>query len=96
MSAKNWATCPKCKKRFELDQEGKYAAAEAAYGKVPAWEYQQKLRAAEVAAADSPDLREDYEIGVGANGLFFVSYSCHCRACGFKHKFKHEEQLKTD
>ena len=43
---------------------------------------------------DKHELREDYEIYIGADGNFYVSYSGYCYACKFKFNYKHEEQVK--
>lgn len=45
------------------------------------------------------DFREDYEIGMEEDGEFWISYRGECgtrqvKGCGFKHEFKHKEQVK--
>lgn len=32
-------------------------------------------------------LREDYDVGVLFNGIFYVDYYCHCVKCGFEYGF---------
>lgn len=38
-------------------------------------------------------LREDYEFYMEDDGTFTASYDCHCDVCGFRHEFKHEEEI---
>ncbi len=93
MSADNWGVCPRCKVRIAQEKEAKHVAAAKAYGKVSPDEWRQMLKDAEVEPREEATLREDYEIRTSASGAFYVSYSCRCETCGFRHKFKHEEQL---
>lgn len=44
-------------------------------------------------AGSAQTLREDYELGTVPDGEFYVIYRCHCKVCGFKHEFKHSQQL---
>lgn len=41
------------------------------------------------------EFREDYEQGVMPDGEYFVSYSGQCRVCGFRHEFKHSQDLSN-
>jgi C4-type Zn-finger protein len=43
---------------------------------------------------DTNGLREDYEIFTEYNEIYFV-YSCHCRACGYKHKVEHADKFEN-
>jgi len=38
-------------------------------------------------------LREDYEIGIDEDGLFYVNYGGRCDECGLVYKFNHEEEV---
>ncbi len=93
MSADNWAICPQCKVDHFLEIINKNKAVADLYGKVPIEEWL-------VAKSNSsmPDLtqtlREDYELFTNEDGWFFVYYQASCKVCGFKHSFKHEEQLE--
>lgn len=40
---------------------------------------------------DDYTLREDYEVGMEANGLFSVVYTANCNKCGFSFMFKHSQ-----
>jgi hypothetical protein len=40
---------------------------------------------------DEHDLREDWSIGLGPDGEFYVWYECRCRACGFGFTFERKE-----
>jgi hypothetical protein len=42
---------------------------------------------------DALAFREDYEIGMLRDGEFYVYYRGECADCGFKHEFRHEENL---
>lgn len=92
MSADNWAVCPNCKVMKECAFAKTEREVKESYGKIPAEEYLAALK-----ALTPPDLkqefREDYELGVTADGEFYVSYSGTCRDCGFNHVYKHSEQL---
>ena len=97
MSADNWSWCPVCLAEAARKHAEQRTATNNAYGKVTADEYQ-RLRNA---LPDEPPevdltLREDYGLGVTSAGKFYVSYQCSCPACGFGHRFKHEEQLTID
>lgn len=93
VSADNWAVCPKCKELAIKAREEKMLAAGKAYGSVPPTEYLEMLKAVDTPLVHPETFREDYELGVMADGSFYVSYSGSCKECGLSHKFKHEEQL---
>lgn len=93
MSADNWAVCPLCKKRAIEAREAKQVAAGKAYGSVPSAEYLAMLKAIEAPLVFKETFREDYEISVGEDGEFFVSYRGGCTECSFSHAFKHTAQL---
>lgn len=92
MSANNWATCPRCVKRLQAEEDAKAEALAASYGKVSADEYDRlkaELRAT-ATAETKYELREDYSLGVQPDGKFSVSYHARCSACDFRFSFKHE------
>jgi hypothetical protein len=93
MSADNWTTCPRCLSKCQDDKEKDLNNLQAKYGKIPAEEYLAELEKAK-AMPDEPEetLLEDYELGVGPDGEFYVMYSCICRVCSWKFSFKHAEQ----
>ena len=93
MSADNWAICPRCKAKKDVEAETRVKAAQDAYGKVSAEKYTQLLDAAKAPVAYGNSLREDYRLGIDEDGDFTVSYRGSCRDCGFSHEFKHEEQV---
>ena len=93
MSANNWGYCPKCKKeRGECIARLKKKAGEK-YGKVTPEKYLELLDKADNQAEIIQTLREDYDIYIDVNGNFYIGYIGRCKACGFKHEFKHEETL---
>lgn len=91
MSADNWAICPKCKDTADTKAVESAKLARESYGKVPVEEYQRMLDEADKLADKGLDetLREDFAVGVKADGTFEVIYGCRCRACGFTHSFRH-------
>lgn len=94
MSADNWAICPQCTSKLKAGHEKLTSRAKASYGKVSPEKYAELIEAVKFEPPASSTLREDYEIGVDRNGLFYINYGCSCSACGFSFSFKHEEQTK--
>lgn len=97
MSADNWAACPQCEFKAESILEDEKAELATQYGKIPAKEYLDRVRAInnDMTYLDSPDkltLREDYELGIRGSS-FEISYSASCTVCGFKRLFTHKEAL---
>ena len=96
MSANNWRICPKCKVVDDAARTNQADLIGHSYGKASKSEYEKLCNELK----DWPDLeeslREDWELGTGQTGAFYVSYHCQCQQCGFKHSFKHEEQLKVN
>ncbi len=90
MSADNWRVCPKCvieRKRQEIILD---ETLKAFYGKITPEEYVVRVNQVNRAKASRQEetLREDYEIGTKADGVFFVSYGCSCEVCGFSFTFQ--------
>jgi len=49
-----------------------------------------------VGVVDTEDsLREDYEIGMDTDGIFYVRYTGACNSCDFKFSYKHDEKVKV-
>lgn len=91
MIADNYRKCPCCLAKETARVNAAVAKVAASYGVVSAADYDD-LKAACQRRVTPENLAEYYELGVDRDGKFFVSYSCCCRECGFKHTFKHEEQ----
>lgn len=64
-------------------------AVSKSYGKVPAAEYLENLKNAEVEQPLENSLREDYESGMDESGEVHIYYGCSCN-CGFGYSFRHE------
>lgn len=96
MSANNWTTCPKCLKKRDGAHRSLQADTKALYGKIPEELYTQRVAEMKATLAEEMEesLREDWELGIGSDGGFFVHYRGQCDKCNFEHKFKHEEKLK--
>lgn len=96
MSADNWTVCPKCKTEIFDKRQKNWETLHKAYGKIPEAEY--RTRHADLSVLDREpfpeELREDYEIGINEDGLFFVSYSSGCSRCKFEFKHKFQQQVK--
>ena len=94
MSADNWTECPRCLEREVKRKDELKLKAESEYGKLPKAEYLELLKRSEEQLNTRQTLREDYEFWTDQDGEFSAKYSCRCDVCGFKHEFKHVEQLK--
>lgn len=94
MSADNWTECPRCLQEEVKKKDELMAQADSAYGTIPKAEYLELLKKSGEPLKAEQTLREDYEFWTNPDGEFKASYRCHCDRCGFKHTFKHEEQLK--
>lgn len=96
MSADNWTTCPRCKRRAE-EADRKHAAKVAeAYGKVPLDEWD-RMRAEPVPEGTSELqelFREDYEFYGAEDGEVVADYSGSCAACGLSIHFTHRHQIE--
>ena len=84
MSADNWAICPRCKSAADAVSVQRREEVERAYGRVAPEKYIEMLDNADAKDREgiSPTFREDYQIGLTADGVFFVSYrgACECGA----------------
>lgn len=94
MSADNWEYCPRCMQVKEQEWDKLRKGLEKKYGKVPAGEWIQERatidkRIESEKKGIEQTLREDYELGLGSDGQFYVSYSGHCKNCGLSHQFKY-------
>lgn len=91
MGADNWRQCPKCQAKYQAARELHDAAVKAAYGTIPAVDYE----ALKMRTPDVPEetLDEYFEIGVYLPSSFDVNYDCACQKCGFKFAFTHTEQV---
>ena len=96
MRANNWGACPRCRK-IEIETSLQLRTrAETQYGKVSSEKYLELLKKAgeaTIVRAAAQTLREDYEMGITSDGMFFIDYGCSCDKCGFSHSFNHKEQL---
>ena len=100
MSADRWGACPACAERFEAELEEFEQQVQESYGKVPAEEYiRLKVELDKRTAVpfgeteEGNTLREDWGISTNENGMFYVSYTCGCTACGFGFEFNHEQKV---
>ena len=98
MSTDNWSLCPKC---LALERKAYESAAQAFkddYGKIPAEEYEKCRQALEkqkgaLENKENYTLREDYEVTITEEGVFFVSYRGQCQTCDFRHEYSYNKQV---
>jgi hypothetical protein len=97
VSADNWATCPVCFRKALDKQEQAVKEAAAAYGVVPAEEYEGLLAASRVVPDPEDEqyqtFREDYEIWGASTGTVKVDYSGHCDKCNTGLDFEFEREI---
>lgn len=94
MSADRWITCPKCANAKEQKRQADLVQMKAEYGKMSVkdflntfsdnWSEYEKL---------GEDMREDFEVGMDADSVVRVTYSCRCDKCGYKFNFAHEQPV---
>lgn len=94
MSASNWRECPRCLDQAEKDHTKQYEEWKESYGKVPIGEYE----------ANRPNthpedvgetLREDYELGINVDGIFYMRYHSSCDSCDFEYKKEFSEPTEN-
>lgn len=95
MSAENWTICPKCKAAEDRRQEAAHKKAAESYGKVDVEKFD-ALRELTKPRKLEDTLREDYELGICSDGMFYVSYRGSCEKCNFGHVFKRSDKIKLD
>jgi len=92
MSADNWTKCPKCVASAISKWKAKCSSLEQSYGKMSASEYMSKHLELQSAPCFEDTLREDYEQGIN-DGVYSVSYSGSCAACGFEYQHNFSESV---
>lgn len=98
MSARNWRTCPKCLMLEKQRYDAEHKALSEQYGKIPLDEFIKRRDSIAEPWREEDALREDYEIGVCDDGIFFCNYRCYCAHCDFEFLFRQENKqvLPTD
>ena len=92
MGVDRYSPCPKCVADFHVALRLHEAELEAAYGKVPAAEYE--ILKAKIPTIPEETLDEVWSIGVSLPATFNIIYECWCKACHFTFTFGHSEQMK--
>lgn len=95
MSADNWTFCPKCMEKHEKEWADKVKSIENLYGKIPSEEFMAKRESLKRPPLEQT-FREDYEIGLGKNGKFYVSYGGACTTCGFHFEYSYSQQIYSE
>lgn len=83
MSASNWAICPRCLHEADKAVAAQRAELEAAYGKVPIDEFDQRRAAIKPVDPEAyRTFREDYEFYGATTGVLKMYYKGQCSDCG--------------
>lgn len=105
MSADNWRACPRCAAAKKAEAANIEEKAKKSYGKVSAEKFVELLEEAKalVAKAEAFEdvesnhtFREDYQIGTSIDGVFSVSYSGSCNACGYSTQHSHKQAFPLE
>ena len=91
MSTNHYRECPRCRQRAARDKLLAQKKTQESYGKVPAEEYDRLLAESRKKIPLRDILREDYQLGVGTDGVFAVNYRCRCSECNFTYSYQHRE-----
>jgi uncharacterized protein CbrC (UPF0167 family) len=93
VSADNWAICPRCLDRAKAAAAQAADEAAAAYGKVPADEYERLRAAAQAPVSEEAfrTFRESYEFYGAATGTITASYGAECTQCHLALSFTYEK-----
>ncbi len=107
MSADNWAICPKCwmdtdtdTDTDDIDTEAAQAALEAdiatftaKYGEQRGEQYRSIMLSTLEPMEPENTLREDWELGIDAEGTFYLKYTASCTKCGWEYKKRIQEKV---
>lgn len=93
---RNWAACPKCRIRFDLESQSKLKAAHDAYDVKSREEYLSLLADAEKPTLYGNTLREHYHSAIDEDGDLEVDYSAFCNECKFTYSFNHRETIEIE
>ena len=90
-----------CKHDADRDAESISSAAKSTYGKVSQSAFLEALKDAnikigEIRQRDLETFREDYAIGICADGSFEVSYRGRCDTCGSEYKYRFVEPMAVN
>lgn len=102
MSANNWARCPRCVHRDQLEIEVMAAKVESDYGvvSVKVFDEERRLLAQRRDAHEAYDtfrtFREDYEFSGAEEGIVEVDYHGHCKVCGLTLKIGNSHPLDVN
>jgi hypothetical protein len=74
------------------------AEAEKGYGTLPVEEFDRLRAERDKGVQETETMREDWDIGLKADGEFYVSFGAKCvekeGGCGFEFAFEHKEQAE--
>lgn len=90
MGADRWSVCPRCFDMATAQREAARGELAAAYGKVPAEEYETLRKLAEMDIEHDATVREDWEIEGFDEGMIHVGYLGTCKTCGLEVNIQHE------
>lgn len=94
MSADNWRICPNCVVKAKAGKLERLDEARQKYGVVPIEEWLKLNQEANHPIHLGHTLREDFQIGITENGLYFHHYQAHCEVCKFS--FEHTSEFNVE
>lgn len=86
--------CPRCLQKHRQQFAKLWTQVHESYGKIPKDEWLELKEEAGQLRCDHYSMRENYHGEINEDGVFFLSYSCHCSTCGFN--WKHEIETQVD
>lgn len=93
MSADSWVQCPVCTKRAMRDRNALVKKMSVAYGNVSEEEYHHLRDKVAKPFKVEITLREDWEIGMSKDFMFYVDYKCRCKVCGFEFSYTYTKAV---
>lgn len=90
MGADRWSVCPRCFDMATAQMEAARGELAAAYGKVPAEEYERLRKLAETDIEHDDTVREDWDIYGFDEGVIHVGYLGRCKTCGLEAKIQYD------
>ena len=103
MGARNWTICPKCWKDAkdpelqpadkQAEMEADIAAFTAKYGEQRGKQYRIIMLSTLEPMESENTMREDWELGIDAEGVFYLKYTAYCTKCSWKYEKRIQEKV---
>lgn len=93
MAADNWARCPQCAINYRKKIEERWKILHDNYGKIRPEQFYKEFEEMESTPKNLKEttLREDWDMGITDDGMFYASYKASCSVCGFKFSFEKQD-----